>query len=288
MNTTEQPYLDIIQTILQNGTLCSNRTNVDTLSITGTISRYSLANNCLPIITTKLVSFKNIVHELLWMISGSTDAKQLSKHGVKIWDTNSSREFLDVYGFHNRQEGDIGPGYGFQWRHWGAKYIDATTDYSGQGIDQLANVIEKLRNDPNDRRIIMSAWNVSDLPLMVLPPCHCFVHFIAKNNELTCIMYQRSADVGLGVPYNITFYALLTHLIAQQVDMTAKELVHMTGDTHIYSTHIDALKQQLTRKPLPFPQIHIKPAENIDSYSFENFKLLNYTYHPSIQMPMAV
>jgi thymidylate synthase len=192
----EYQYLNQIQNILDNGSVKSDRTGTGTKSIFGGQSRYSLRNNTMPLLTTKRVFWKGVAEELLWFIRGSTNAKELSAKGIKIWDGNSSRDFLDKNGFSHRVEGDLGPIYGFQWRHYGAHYETMDTDYTGKGIDQLNEVIWKIKNKPNDRRIIMTAWNPSDLPKMALPPCHCFVQFyVSSNGELSCMLYQRSADV---------------------------------------------------------------------------------------------
>lgn len=176
--------------------------------------RFNLRDNVFPLLTTKRVFWRGVVEELLWFIRGSTNAKELSQKDVHIWDANSSREFLDSCGFTNRKEGDLGPVYGFQWRHYGAKYQNMDTDYSGQGIDQLKQIIDKIQHSPNDRRIIMSAWNPGDISEMALPPCHCLVQFYVNNGELSCQLYQRSADMGLGVPFNIASYSLLTYMLA--------------------------------------------------------------------------
>lgn len=193
-------------------------------------------------------------------------------------------------GFHDREEGDLGPIYGFQWRHFGAKYIDMHTDYTGQGIDQLQEVINKLKSNPSDRRIIMSAWNPLDLHLMALPPCHCFVQFYVNDkSELSCLLYQRSGDVGLGVPFNIASYSLLTYMIAHVTGLKPGEFVHSIGDSHVYLNHIDGLQEQLKREPREFPRLIIKrQIKNIDDFKFEDFELVNYNPHAIIKLDMAV
>lgn len=223
MNGTSQPqnekeheeyqYLNIIKKVIKEGTRKDDRTGVGTLSIFGTQMRFTLRDNVFPLLTTKRVFWKGVLEELLWFIRGSTNAKELTEKNVHIWDANSSRNFLDSSGFTDREEGDLGPVYGFQWRHFGAEYKDMHTDYSGQGIDQLEQIIDKIRHSPNDRRIIMTAWNPIDIPKMALPPCHCFVQFYVSNGELSCQLYQRSADMGLGVPFNIASYSLLTYML---------------------------------------------------------------------------
>lgn len=189
--------------------------------------------------------WRGIAEELLWFIQGSTDAKLLQAKNVRIWDGNSTREFLDKQGFADREEGDLGPVYGFQWRHFGAEYKTCQDDYAGQGVDQLNDVIERIRKNPNDRRIIMCAWNPVDIPRMALPPCHCLVQFYVANGELSCQLYQRSADMGLGVPFNIASYALLTHMMAHITGLKPGDFVHTLGDAHIYLNHIEPLKEQV-------------------------------------------
>ncbi|TSL34559.1 Thymidylate synthase [Bagarius yarrelli] len=209
----ERGYLNQIKFILQNGVKRGDRTGTGVVSVFGLQARYSLRDQ-FPLLTTKRVFWKGILEELLWFIKGSTNAKELSEKGVKIWDANGSREFLDKNGFTEREEGDLGPVYGFQWRHFGAEYKDMHTDYSGQGVDQLQKVINTIKSNPEDRRIIMCAWNPKDLPLMALPPCHALCQFYVADGELSCQLYQRSGDIGLGVPFNIASYALLTYMIA--------------------------------------------------------------------------
>ena len=206
-----------------------------------------------------------------------------------IWEGNSSREFLDSVGLSHREEGDLGPVYGFQWRHFGADYVDMHADYAGQGVDQLADVINKIKSRPDDRRIILCAWNPSDLNKMALPPCHCLVQFYVANGELSCQLYQRSADMGLGVPFNIASYALLTHMIAHVTNLKAGEFVHTLGDTHVYLNHVEPLKEQLKREPRPFPKLVIKrDVENIEDFTIEDFEVKDYDPHPKITMAMAV
>jgi thymidylate synthase len=191
----EHQYLSLIHEIVAKGVLRPDRTGTGTKSIFGAQSRYSLRNDVIPVLTTKAISWKSVVEELLWFIRGSTDSKELSAKGVKIWDANGSRGFLDSLGFTDREEGDLGPVYGFQWRHFGAEYKDCHTDYAGQGVDQLQRIIDLLKTNPNDRRMLMIAWNPTDLPKMALPPCHCLVQFYVANGELSCQLYQRSADI---------------------------------------------------------------------------------------------
>ena len=213
-NHEEFQYLDLIKKIIETGTEKKDRTGVGTISTFGNTMRYDLEHT-FPLLTTKKVFWKGVVEELLWFIRGSTDGKILSNNGVKIWDGNGSREFLDKLGFNSRREGDLGPVYGFQWRHFGAEYKTCDTNYTGQGVDQLSEVIKQIKTNPDSRRLIVSAWNVKDLPLMALPPCHVLFHFYVSNGKLSCLLYQRSCDVGLGIPFNIASYALLTCLVAK-------------------------------------------------------------------------
>lgn len=285
----EYQYFDLIQNILDNGQFKADRTGTGTKSLFMTQMRFNLKDNTMPILTTKKVFWKGVVKELLWFIKGSTDSKLLSDEGVHIWDANGSKEFLEKVGLVDRAEGDLGPVYGFQWRHFGAEYVDKHTDYKNKGIDQLKELIERIKTNPNDRRLIMTAWNPVDIPKMALPPCHCFVQFYVVNGELSCSLYQRSADVGLGVPFNIASYSLLTHMIAHLTGLKASEFVHVMGDTHIYLDHIEPLKTQLTREPSEFPKINFtRKVEDIDDFKFEDIELIGYNPQASIPMKMSV
>jgi len=263
----EYQYLDLIRDILEHGEHRPDRTGTGTLSLFGPPQlRFSLEDNVFPLLTTKKVFTKAIFHELLWFVKGSTNGQELSDLGVKIWDGNGSREYLDSIGLSHRAAGDLGPVYGFQWRHFGAEYKDCHTDYTGQGVDQLQECIQKLKTSPYDRRIILSAWNPADLKKMALPPCHMFCQFYvsyphaqrdgtstAENRgrgRLSCLLYQRSCDMGLGVPFNIASYALLTRMVAEVAGLDAGELIHTMGDAHIYMDHIEALKVQIEREPV--------------------------------------
>jgi thymidylate synthase len=293
----EQQYLEIIRKLLRAGNKKQDRTGVGTLSLFGFQMRFDLQNG-FPLLTTKHVFWRGVVEKLLWFIRGSTNAKELSDKNVNIWNENASRKYLDSIGLADREEGDLGPVYGFQWRHYGAKYDSSKSDYTTQGVDQLRNVIEKIMKTPNDRRIIISSWNPPDIPLMALPPCHCFVQFYCHDNKLSCQLYQRSADVGLGIPFNIVSYSLLTLILAKATGMVAGEFIHTLGDTHIYSNHVNGLTQQIERIPYPFPEVCIKKdifsndvdqiLKNIESLTFEDFELKNYIYHPKILLPFAV
>ncbi|XP_067831558.1 thymidylate synthase [Heptranchias perlo] len=284
----ELQYLQHIRNILETGFQKDDRTGTGTISVFGLQARYNLRDS-FPLITTKRVFWKGILEELLWFIKGSTNSNELSEKGVRIWDANGSRDYLDKQGFISREEGDLGPVYGFQWRHFGAEYKDMHTDYSGQGVDQLQKVIDTIKHNPEDRRIIMCAWNPKDLHQMALPPCHALCQFYVVNGELSCQLYQRSGDMGLGVPFNIASYALLTYMIAHITGLMPGDFVHTLGDAHIYKNHIEALKIQLQRDPKPFPKLKIlRTVENIDDFKAEDFRLEGYDPHPTIKMEMAV
>lgn len=260
----------------------------------------------LPLLTTKRVFLRAVIAELLWFVEGNTSSVALSEAGVKIWDGNGSREFLDNLGLTHREVGDLGPVYGFQWRHFGAEYVDASTDYTGQGVDQLAGIINQLRTNPYDRRMILTAWNPKDLSQMVLPPCHMFAQFYvsfprqgqaseAQNGEkpkghLHCQLYQRSCDMGLGVPFNIASYALLTHMLAHVCDMVPGSLTHVMGDAHVYVDHVEALQTQLEREPRAFPELEIAREKNgsIDGWKADDFVVKGYDPHKTIAMKMSV
>ncbi|ODV59282.1 thymidylate synthase [Ascoidea rubescens DSM 1968] len=295
-NREEQAYLDLCRDIIENGEIRPDRTGTGTKSLFAPLQlRFELSNDNFPLLTTKRVFLKGIIHELLWFINGCTDGKKLSEKGVKIWEGNGSREYLDKIGLKNNREGDLGPVYGFQWRHFGAEYTDCDADYSGKGVDQLADVIWKLKNNPYDRRIIMSAWNPPDFPKMALPPCHVFSQFYVNfppggsKPKLNCLLYQRSCDMGLGVPFNIASYTLLTKLIAMVCDMDCGTFTHTMGDAHVYNDHIDAIREQLKRVPRTFPKLIIKRKVNdIDDFKFEDFEIVDYNPYPKISMNMSV
>ena len=294
-NHEEEQYLSLLRLILSTGSPRADRTGTGTLSLFAPPSiRFNLRNHTFPLLTTKRVYHKSILHELLWFISGSTSSLTLSPH-TKIWDSNGSRENLDALGFAHRETGDLGPVYGFQWRHFGAKYTDCHADYTGQGVDQLATVINQIRNDPLNRRIVLSAWNPADLKEMVLPPCHMFCQFYVdtEKGELSCCLYQRSADMGLGVPFNIASYALLTHLIAHVCGLKAGEFVHCIGDAHVYRDHVEGVEEQLTRSPGVFPTVRILTPgggglEELERIRAEDVVVEGYKPQAAIKLNMSV
>jgi len=263
-----QQYLDLLQHILDNGTEKSDRTGTGTISYFGYQMRFDLSKG-FPLVTTKKLHLKSIIYELLWFLRGETNIKYLKEHGVSIWN-----EWAD-------ENGELGPVYGKQWRSWEGS--------DGKVIDQISDAIKQIKNNPDSRRIIVSAWNVADLPKMALMPCHALFQFYVADGKLSCQLYQRSADVFLGVPFNIASYALLTMMIAQVCDLEPGDFVHTFGDVHIYSNHLEQVKLQLSRKPYPLPTMKLNPAvKNIFDFRFEDFILENYQHHPAIKAPVAV
>jgi thymidylate synthase len=326
----EYQYLDLIRCILDHGEHRPDRTGTGTLSIFAPQQlRFSLSKPnpstptdpntripILPLLTTKRVFLRAVTTELVWFVAGSTSSKPLSEAGIHIWDGNGSRQFLDNLGFTKREEGDLGPVYGFQWRHFGAEYAHCHADYNGKGVDQIAEIVHKLKTNPYDRRIILSAWNVADLKKMALPPCHMFAQFYvsypdaprgaaalkAQTNganghsqskgHLSCVLYQRSCDMGLGVPFNIASYALLTHMFAHACDLVPGELIHTMGDAHVYLDHVEPLEEQLKREPREFPVLNIKRddrgAGEMDGWKLEELEVLGYKPHAGVKMKMSV
>jgi thymidylate synthase len=286
----ENQYLNLLDDILSTNSEFVGR-NGKTLSIYGSAMRFSLENNSIPLITTKKVAWKTCLRELLWFIKGSTNNKLLKEQNVHIWDANGSREFLDSRGLQNNNEDDLGPIYGFQWRHFNADYVSCDTDYSNKGIDQLKEVINTLK-DPllrNSRRMIISAWNPCQLNSMALPPCHIMMQFnVTNNNKLSCSMYQRSNDEACGTCFNIASYSFLTHLLAIHCDLEPYEFIYYKGNCHIYEEHISNIKIQLQRQPYEFPSLHIlNKRENIEDYNIDDFKVSNYKYHSPLEYKMV-
>ena len=262
-----QPYLDLMQHVLDHGTFKEDRTGTGTLSVFGHQTRYSLRES-FPLVTTKRVHFRSVAYELLWFLRGDTNVRYLQEHGVSIWN-----EWAD-------ETGNLGPVYGAQWRSWPAP--------NGE-TDQLAEVIEQLRVNPDSRRLIVSAWNVAELEKMALAPCHTLFQFYVADGELSCQLYQRSADIFLGVPFNIASYALLTRMVAQVTGLRPGEFVHTLGDAHLYVNHLEQARKQLSRSPLPLPKLHLDPKiTSIDAFTYESFTLEDYKHHPGIKAPIAV
>lgn len=308
----EHQYLSLIRDILQNGEHRPDRTGTGTYAIPFPAQmKFALSRPSadptqpptliLPLLTTKRVFLRAVIGELLWFIAGSTHSKPLSDAGIKIWDGNGSRAYLDSVGLSHYEEGELGPVYGFQWRHFGAEYKGHAHDYTGEGVDQLAEIIDKLKNKPYDRRIILSAWNPADIKKMALPPCHMFAQFYVsfpghKQGEerprgvLHSLLYQRSCDMGLGVPFNIASYALLTHMLAHVCDLTPGTFTHTMGDAHVYLDHVHALKVQVEREPREFPELRIKRdvGGSIDGWLESDFEIVGYKPHASLAMKMSV
>lgn len=263
-----QAYLDLLQHILDNGTEKSDRTGTGTISCFGYQIRFNLEEG-FPMLTTKKLHLKSIIHELLWFLDGDTNIKYLKDNGVRIWD-----EWAD-------ENGDLGPVYGHQWRSWSGA--------DGNTYDQIAQAVDLLKNNPDSRRIIVNAWNVADLPKMALSPCHALFQFYVADGKLSCQLYQRSADVFLGVPFNIASYALLTMMMAQVCDLKLGDFVHTLGDVHLYSNHVEQAKLQLTREPLKLPTMKINPdVKDIFGFKYDDFELVGYEAHPHIKAPVAV
>jgi len=285
----ENQYISLASDIIEHGDLFLGR-NGNTKAIIGSSMEFNLKDGILPLMTTKKLAWKTCLKELLWFISGSTDNKILKGQNVKIWNGNSSREYLDSVGLSHYQEDELGPVYGHQWRHFNADYKGTQYDYQCEGIDQLQYIIDSLC-DPEkkySRRLIMSAWNPCQLHEMALPPCHILVQFnVTKNDELTCSLYQRSGDVGLGVPFNIASYSFLTHLIAKHCGLKATSFQYFLGNCHIYDDHIEQMKQQIVNEPYTFPTLNIiNKRKNINEYCIEDFEIQNYVSHQVIKMNM--
>ncbi len=263
-----QQYLDLLRHVRETGVTRGDRTGTGTQSVFGYQMRFDLGAG-FPILTTKKLHLKSIIHELLWFLAGDTNVKYLNDNGVSIWD-----EWAD-------ENGDLGPIYGHQWRSW------PTPD--GGTVDQIAQIMNDIRDNPNSRRHIVSAWNVADVNDMALPPCHCLFQFYVADNKLSCQLYQRSCDIFLGVPFNIASYALLTMMVAQVCDLGPGDFVHTLGDAHLYLNHLDQADSQITRKPLPLPILKINPeVKNLFAFTFEDFELVGYEAHPNIAAPIAV
>ena len=263
-----QQYLNLLNHVMKHGDKKNDRTGTGTLSVFGYQMRFDLSEK-FPLLTTKKVHLKSVIYELLWFLKGSTNIKYLQENGVSIWD-----EWAD-------ENGDLGPVYGSQWRSW--------RTHDNRTIDQIENLIKNLKSNPDSRRLVVSAWNVAEIENMKLPPCHCFFQFYVANNKLSCQLYQRSADIFLGVPFNIASYALLTLMIAQVVNLEPVEFIHTLGDAHIYSNHFDQVNEQLKRQPKELPMMHINlNVKNIFDFKFEDFELSGYDPYPMINAPVAI
>lgn len=261
-------YSELLQRVLNEGTFKSDRTGTGTLSVFGHQMRFDLSDG-FPCLTTKKLHLKSIIHELLWFLNGDTNVKYLQDNGVNIWNAWAD------------ENGDLGHIYGFQWRSW--------PDYKGGSIDQISEAVDAIKNNPDSRRILVNAWNVADIPNMNLPPCHAFFQFYVANGKLSLQLYQRSADIFLGVPFNIASYALLLQMMAQVTGLQAGEFIHTFGDAHIYMNHLDQVKLQLSREPRPLPQMKINPAiTDIFGFSYSDFELINYNPHPHIKGEVSV
>lgn len=290
-NAEEGQYLELIDRIMKTGLTKEDRTGVGTISLFGAQMRFSLRDNCLPLLTTKRVFWRGVCEELLWFLRGETNAQLLADKDIHIWDGNASRAFLDSRGLTENKEMDLGPVYGFQWRHFGAAYRGCDANYDGEGVDQIKSIVETLRANPNDRRMLFTAWNPCALNQMALPPCHLLGQFYVntQTKELSCMLYQRSCDMGLGVPFNIASYSLLTILIAKATGLRPGELVHTLGDAHVYSTHVEALKEQLRRVPRAFPVLVFKKERDfLEDYESTDMEVVDYVPYPPIKMEMAV
>lgn len=263
-----QQYLDLMRHVLEHGTKKSDRTGTGTLSVFGHQMRFDLAKG-FPMVTTKKLHLKSIIYELLWFIQGSTNNNWLKDRGVSIWNEWA------------KSDGELGPIYGYQWRSWPAP--------NGKSIDQLSELIEQIRKTPDSRRLIISAWNVADIPQMALAPCHAFFQFYVADGKLSCQLYQRSADIFLGVPFNIASYALLTHMVAQQTGLAPGEFIWTGGDCHLYSNHMEQVELQLSRTPLELPKLAIhRQPKSIFDYEYEDFEVVGYESHPAIKAPVAI
>ena len=292
----EYQYINMLKNIIDNGTIRKDRTGTGTKSLFGCQMRYDISKH-FPLLTTKRMYWKGIVEELLWFLRGDTDANKLKEKNVHIWDGNSSREYLDSIGLNNYREGECGPIYGFNFRHFGGLYKGCDYNYENDrnngiknGYDQVKNCINLIKNNPCSRRIIINLWNPCDLDKVALPACHVLYQFYVSNGKLSCSMYQRSGDMGLGVPFNIASASLMTYIFAKLCNLEPGEFIHTIGDAHIYLDHIESLKEQLKRKPRPFPYLNIedKNYNKVEDFNFNDFNISGYYPLPTIRMKMAV
>ena len=287
----EYQYLSLLKNIITNGLKEKGRNGITHTQIGG-MMRFSLENNSIPLMTTKKLAWGVCLKELLWFMNGDTDNRLLQKEHVKIWNGNATREFLDSRGLNHLSENDLGPVYGHQWRFWNSKYHNSNTNYTGKGIDQLQNIVdginESKKSGESSRRLIMTAWNPEQIDEMALPPCHVLSQFhVTEGYKLSCTLYQRSADMGLGVPFNIASYSFLTHILAKHCDLEAKEFIHFIGNAHIYDDHLVSLEEQIIKEPFEPANILIKEKkDNIEDYKIDDFEIINYKYHKPIKMVM--
>ena len=283
INYQEIQYLNLLKKIMENGSKKESR-NGTVYSYFGARMEYDLRKG-FPLLTTKKMPWKTVLRELLWFIKGSTSNKELQDKNVHIWDANASKDFLKTRGL-TYDEGDLGPIYGFQWRHFGAEYKDHTTDYKEEGIDQLQWIIDEINSNPSSRRLIMSAWNPTDLDKMALPPCHIMVQFNIDGDFIDAQLYQRSGDMFLGVPFNVSSYSFLLHIVGKITGYTPRKFIHILGDAHIYEEHIDAVNEQLLRIPWKFPELKMSHLKDIDLIDEKNFEIIDYNYYPTIKAKM--
>jgi dihydrofolate reductase/thymidylate synthase len=293
-NSEEQNYLDLMKEIIDNGVPSGDRTGTGTNSLFGRMLKYNIRDGTLPLLTSKRTFIRGIIEEMLFFVSGNTDCTKLQEKGIHIWDGNTTREFLDNRGLNHLPVGDMGAGYGFQWKHFGADYKDCKTDYKDQGFDQIQNVINLIKNNPESRRILISGWNPPDLHKMALPPCHLSYQFYVNvdKKELSCLLYQRSSDYFLANNYNAIGAIILTHMLAHICGLKTGEFTHFLGDTHIYSNHMEQCEKQMKRSTHPFPTLILNPSnreiKDITDFQYKDFKVVNYYPHPTIKADMAV
>ena len=286
----EEGYLKLLRKILNKGVEKSDRTGIGTLSLFGEQLKFNLEDNTLPILTTKKVFIKAVIHELLWFLRGQTDSKILENEGVNIWKGNTTREFLDNRGLTQYEIGDTGPLYSHQLRHFNAEYTGCSADYSGKGIDQVQNIINEIRENPDSRRLLMTTFNPSAVDKSVLWPCHGIaIQFYVNDGFLSCMMTQRSVDSACGLPYNITSYSILTHLIANVCGLKPKELIMCLGDVHLYKPHLENVRIQIERIPKQFPKLNIKRnIQFVNDVVFDDFEIVRYEHHGPLNFKMAI
>ena len=290
-NKNERGYLNLLRKILDEGEKKETR-NGNTISIFGAQLEFDVSKDTFPLLTSKRMFYRGITEELLWFLRGDTNAKKLQEKNVHIWDGNSTREYLDSIGLTDREEGDLGPVYGYQWRHFNAPYTNCHDDYTGKGIDQIKFVVEELKKNPSSRRAVLHGWNPCQLKEKALPPCHLLYNFNLGEKGLSCHMYQRSADCFLGLPFNIASTTLFTYIISNLLDVKPHKVVISIGDAHIYENHLEQVKTQLSREEelYTFPNIEIlkdlKTLEDMENLDFKDFKVTNYEYHPGIKASM--